>query len=155
MPHFKTTRRVAVPPDVAYDVAADVAAYKEFLPLLERSAIRGAMNEKDNVTSFNAELAVGYAKLNLREAFISKVMCDSNTKTVTATSQDAPFKDMKTIWSIRDVEGQSEVSISIEYAMRSILLQFAVTGAMEMAVNKVMTAFEARAKSRYKVSSSS
>jgi coenzyme Q-binding protein COQ10 len=152
MPHFKTTRRVTVPPAVAYDVAADVAAYKEFLPLLERSTIRGAMTEKDSVTSFNAELAVGYAKLNLREAFISKVTCDKNTKTVTATSQDSPFKDMKTVWSIREIDGQSEVSISIDYAMRSMLLQFAISGAMEMAVNKVMTAFEARAKSRYNAS---
>ncbi len=155
MPHFKTSRRVAVPPDVAFAVAADVASYKEFLPLLERSVIRGAIAEQDGITSFSAELAVGYAKLNMREAFISRVACDSVAKTVTATSQDAPFKDMKTVWTIRPNNGQSDVEISIEYAMRSMLLQFAVIGAMDMAVNKVLAAFEARALALHKASMTS
>jgi coenzyme Q-binding protein COQ10 len=146
MPQFKTTRRVAVPPDIAFEVASDVAAYKDFLPLLETSTIRGKPIEANNVKSFNAELAIGYAKLNVREAFISKVVCDGDAKTVTATSQDRPFKDMKTVWSISEANGQSDVTISIDYAMRSMLLQFAVSGAMDMAVNKVMAAFEARAK---------
>jgi coenzyme Q-binding protein COQ10 len=149
MPIFKTSRRVAVPPEVAYSVAADVASYKDFLPLLEKSLVRGGGSEKDGVKTFNAEVSVGYAKLNLRETFYSLVICDATAQTVTATSQDAPFRDMKTIWTIRDVNGQSEVSITIEYSMRSMLLQFAITGAMDMAVNKVMTAFEARAKSIY------
>lgn len=137
---------MAVPPSIAFAVASNVGAYQEFLPLLERSLIRGTPTETNNIKSFNAELAVGYAKLNLREAFISKVTCDGNTQTVTATSNDAPFKDMKTVWAIRDVNGQSDVTISIDYSMRSMLMQFALAGAMDMAVNKVMTAFEARAK---------
>jgi coenzyme Q-binding protein COQ10 len=155
LPHFKTTRRVAVPAHIAYDVAADVAAYKEFLPLLERSVIRGAVAHVNGVQSFNAELAVGYERLNLREAFLSKVTCNESARTVTATSQDAPFKSMTTVWSIQEMNGQSEVSISIEYVMRSMMLQFAVAATMDMAVNKVMTAFEARAKALYTASMAS
>lgn len=136
-------------------MASDVAAYSEFLPLLERSDIRGTVSQNDGIKTFNAELAVGYAKLNLREAFFSRVVCDANTKTVTATSQDAPFKNMKTMWTIVEANGQSEVTISIDYAMRSALLQFAIAGAMDIAVNKVMTAFEARAKVVHKASSTS
>jgi coenzyme Q-binding protein COQ10 len=152
MPLFKTTRRVAVPAHVAYVVAADVNAYKEFLPLLERSVIRGAISETNGTKSFHAELAIGYSKLNLRETFISYVICDSHTKTVTATSNDHPFKDMKTVWTIRDANGQSDVEISINYTMRSMLLQFAVTSAMDMAVSKVMSAFEAQALKLHKAS---
>jgi coenzyme Q-binding protein COQ10 len=145
MPVFKTSRRVQVPPDVAYAVAADVAQYKTFLPLLERSSIVGPVAEQGGISTFKAELAVGYAKLNLREAFVSRVSCDANTRTVTATSQDAPFKDMKTVWAIRDVNGQSDVSILIDYSMRSMMIQLVLAGAMDMAVNKVMAAFETRA----------
>jgi coenzyme Q-binding protein COQ10 len=155
MPQFKTTRRVAVPPDIAYKVASDVAAYKDFLPLLERSTVRGSPSIQNNISKFHAELAVGYAKLNLREAFISKVVCDGNTRTVTATSQDAPFKAMTTMWSITEANGQSDVTISIDYAMRSMLIQFALNGAMDMAVNKVISAFEARAtllQTQFKIS---
>jgi coenzyme Q-binding protein COQ10 len=152
MPSFKTSRRVAVPPAAAYAVAADVASYKDFLPLLERSLIRGGITETNNVKTFNAEVAVGYAKLNLRETFFSRVVCDANTHTVTATSQEPPFEHMTAIWTIRAINNQSEVSISIDYAMRSLLLQFALVGAMDMAVSKILTAFEARAKSIHNVS---
>ncbi len=146
MPSFKTSRRVAVPSASAYAVAADVGAYKDFLPLLEHSLIRGGITEIDGVKTFNAEVAVGYAKLNLRETFFSRVVCDANKQTVIATSQEPPFKHMTAIWTIRDANGQSDVSISIDYAMRSMFLQFAIAAAMDTAVNKIMTAFEARAK---------
>lgn len=155
MPQFKATRRVAIPAETAYRVASDVAAYKDFLPLLEKSQVRGTPLEANNIKSFHAELSIGYAKLNLRETFISKVTCDANNKTVTATSQDSPFKDMTTVWSIRDVNGHSDVTISIDYLMRSMLVQFAVSGAMDMAVNKVMSAFETRAKLLHAQSSTS
>jgi coenzyme Q-binding protein COQ10 len=155
MPVFKTTRRVAVPPAAAFAVAADVASYKDFLPLLERSLIRGGVTDIDNVKTFNAEVAVGYAKLNLRETFFSRVVCDANTHSVTATSQEPPFKHMTAIWTIRDINNQSEVSISIDYAMRSLFLQFALAGAMDMAVTKIMIAFEAQAKALHTASKTS
>ena len=146
MPAFKTTRRVAVPAAVAYAVAADVASYKDFLPLVERSQIRGTVTEKAGVTTFSAEVAVGYSRLNLHETFHSRVVCDANAYTVTASSQEAPFRTMTATWTIRAVAGQSDVSVNVNYSMRSMLLQFAISGAMDMVVNKVMTAFEARAK---------
>ena len=152
MPSFKTTRRVAVPADVSYAVAADVSSYKDFLPLVERSLVRGKITEIAGIKTFSAEVAVGYAKLNLREIFYSRVVCDANKHTVTATSQEPPFKHMTAIWTIRDINGQSEVSISIDYAMRSLFLQFAIAAAMDTAVNKIMNAFEARAKSVHNAS---
>jgi coenzyme Q-binding protein COQ10 len=155
MPTFKTSRFVAVQPDIAFGVAADVSSYKTFLPLLERSTIRGPVADAAGIKSFNAELAMGYAKLGIRESFISHVVCDEAKGTVTATSKDAPFRDMKTVWAIAAKPGGCDVSISIDYAMRNMLIQFAVSGAMDMAVQKVMTAFEARAKSVYNASKTS
>jgi coenzyme Q-binding protein COQ10 len=151
MPSFKTSRLVAVPADIAYAVACDVASYKDFLPLLERSTIRGPIAERAGVKSFSAELAVGYAKLNLRETFFSHVACDENLRTVSATSQDSPFKQMQAVWTIMPIGSQSNVSVAIDYTMRSMLLQFAITGAMDLAVGRIMTAFELRAKSIHKV----
>jgi coenzyme Q-binding protein COQ10 len=155
MPTFQASRFVAVPPNVAFGIAADVASYKSFLPLLERSTIRGAVTENAGIKSFSAELAVGYAKLGIRESFISHVVCDEAKRTVTATSQDAPFRKMKTVWSIVEKPGGCDVSISIDYAMRNMLMQFAVGAAMDMAVQKVMTAFEVRAASIYNSSKTS
>ena len=123
MPHFRAKRLVAVPAGIAYGVAADVAAYKEFLPLLEQSRIVGAVSEEEGSRRFRAELAVGYSKLRLHEKFTSNVFCDNIKQLVTATSQEPPFRNMKTVWTIRDVSGQAEVTIDIDYAMRNPLLQ--------------------------------
>jgi coenzyme Q-binding protein COQ10 len=155
MPHFTAARRVAVSPDLAYAVAADVQHYKDFLPLLERCTIRGAVTDAGNTKSFSAELVVGYAKLNVREKFISKVVCDAAARTVTATSNDSPFRDMKTVWSIRDVNGQSDVSITIDYSLNSLMKQMLLSGVMDMAVARVMSAFEARALALHKASQTS
>jgi len=154
MPHFRAKRLVAVPARIAYAVAADVAAYKEFLPLLEQSLV-SAVDEDGGSRRFRAELSVGYSKLRVREKFTSNVACDDTKQTVTATSQEPPFRNMKTVWTIRDISGQVEVTIDIDYAMRNPLLQIALGGVMEMAVNKVMAAFEARARSVYAAAASS
>jgi coenzyme Q-binding protein COQ10 len=120
--------------------------------LLESAVIRGAVTESEGTKQFSAELVVGYAKLGLRERFLSKVICDKPRLTVTATSQDPPFKTMQTQWVITPTHNFSDVSITIDYAMRNPLLQFAIAGAMDMAVNKVLAAFEARALSIHKTS---
>ena len=72
MPVFQTTRRVAVPPDVAFAVAADVGSYREFLPLLQRSTVRGQKRPTSTGEAFDAELAMlrkADAGDRLRQAF--------------------------------------------------------------------------------------
>lgn len=146
MPHFQATRRVAVPAATAYAVAADVAQYKSFLPLLTRSQVRPNRQEIGGRTVFDAELTVAYEKMGLRESFLSKVACDPAAGTVTATSSDGPFKSLTAVWSIVSSGPSScDVKISIDYEVHSFLLQMALRAAMDMAVQKVMAAFEARA----------
>jgi coenzyme Q-binding protein COQ10 len=155
MPQFRAKRLVAVPAGIAYAVAIDVAAYKEFLPLLEESQIVGAVSRERSSSMFRAELVVGYSKLRIRERFTSTVVCDDVNRTVMATSQEPPFRNMKTVWSVGEASGQAEVTIEIDYAIRNPLLQVALGGVMEMAVKKVMVAFERRAQSVYAATSKS
>ena len=155
MPSFKAKRVVAVPSGIAYAVASDVGAYREFLPLLEESTVIGTVRESNGGRAFRARLVAGYAKLGLREQFVSDVSCDPSMLRVMATSQDAPFKQMKTVWKIVDRGNQSDVSVEIDYAMRNAFLQMALAGVMELAVNKAMAAFEKRALAVYAASSAS
>jgi coenzyme Q-binding protein COQ10 len=134
-----------VPLDVAYGVAKDVASYSQFLPLLSRSVIRGRRNSTSKGERFDAELAVVYPKLGLSGSFVSQVETDDTAHTVEARSQDGPFRSLKARWTIRNAPAGSEVEILIEYAFRNPLLQLAAAGVMDMAVSKVMAAFEARA----------
>jgi coenzyme Q-binding protein COQ10 len=146
MPVFRTSKRVAVPVDVAFAVAADVASYKDFLPLLQRSTIRGPKRPTSSGETFDAELAVSYPKLGLSESFISKVETDASKRTVQARSSDAPFRNIETIWQITQSGDGADVSIHIDYAFRNPFIQLAAGGLMDMAIGKVMSAFELRAK---------
>ena len=150
MPHFSTIRRVAITADQAFAIAADVGSYKDFLPLLERSTIRGERTKTSNGESFDADLAVGYTKLGVRESFKSHVVCDTRNRTVTATSSDGPMKSLKAIWKIvPQSDGKTEVSISVDYALKSSMLQLLARGLVDFAAQKVMQAFEERGRQLY------
>ncbi len=146
MPQFSKTQRVAVHPAAAYAVAADVAAYKDFLPMLQRSTIRGAREKHGNGETFLAELVVGYEKLGIKESFVSKVITDPVLRTVSATSSDGPLKSLSANWIVRDAPGGgADVTITIDYAFGSSIMQLAFGGLLEMASGKIMSAFETRA----------
>ena len=155
MPKFSTNRRVNLSVDQAFAIAADVASYKDFLPLLKRSVIRGERKREGNIETFDADLQVAFEKLGLRENFTSHVVTDSKVHTVTATSADGPMKSLKAVWTIKaSPDGQSDVSISVEYTMKSMMLQMVASRLSDFASQKIMAAFEERGRTLYGVASS-
>lgn len=150
MPHFFTTRRIALTPAQAYAIAADVASYKEFLPLLNRSTVRGEKQRHGNTEIFDADLQVAFEKLGLRESFTSHVVADSDNRLVTATSSDGPLKSLKAVWKIVVApDDQTDVSIAIDYTLKSMMLQIIVGKFMDFAAQKILQAFEERGRVLY------
>jgi coenzyme Q-binding protein COQ10 len=150
MPKFTTVRRVPLAAAQAYAIAADVASYKDFLPLVQRSVIRGQRRPEGTGESFDAELAVAYEKLRLRESFISRVTLEPDQLRVTARSSDGPVKALETVWQIRPLAPNTcEVSFIVDYTMRSLPLQLVVGSAFGYAVDRIMAAFEARGRQLY------
>jgi coenzyme Q-binding protein COQ10 len=150
MAQFKASRFVAVHPNAAYAVAADVAAYKDFLPMLTRSSVRGQRTKVGAGEAYMAELVVGYEKLGINESFVSKVVTDPITRTVTATSSEGSLKSLSASWVIRQVSGGSQVDITIDYAFHSRMMQTVFAGLLEMAAGRIMQAFETRAEAMAK-----
>jgi coenzyme Q-binding protein COQ10 len=145
MPVFQTSKLVNVSAATAYAVAADVAAYREFLPLIHRSVIKGQETKTTQGLKFEAELAISYPKLGLAQSFVSQVETDDRQRSVMARSSDGPFRAIETEWRITPAGPGSTVAIRIDYAFRNPLMQLAAGGLMDMAIGKVMAAFEARA----------
>lgn len=137
---------MSVPADIAFTVAADVEHYSAFLPLLQSSKLIGVRQKTPTGETFQAALAVSYAKLGLAESFISTVTTHLQNREVKAISTDGPFRRVETMWTIVPAGLLSDVSIRIDYVFRNPLLQIAAAGLMDMAIKKVMAAFEARAK---------
>ena len=154
MSKFSTTRRVDLTVDQAFAIAADVESYKDFLPLLKRSVIRGERKVAGNTTSFDADLQVAVEKLGFTETFTSQVTTDSETHQVTATSSDGPLKSMKTVWNIVAAGTQTDVSITVDYTLKNMMLQLMAGGIADFAAQKIMTAFEERGRKLYAARSS-
>jgi coenzyme Q-binding protein COQ10 len=145
MAHIRVEKTVALSSAQAFAIAADVASYKEFLPLVKRSSIRGAVTREDAVTKFSADLQIALNRMNINESFTSHVVADATQNTVTATSDQGPVKTLKCVWKIVGISAQqSIVSVEIDYQFKSMLLQLAAGGFMNVAVQRVLDAFETR-----------
>ena len=153
MAHVSVKRAVPLTLHQVFAIAADVASYKEFLPLCTRSTVRGAVEEQAGVKKFAADLQIAITKLGLSESFTSQVEADEPNKTVLATSQDGPMKNLRALWTMKSIDGaRSEVSITIDYQLKNRLLQMAASSMMNHAVAKVLDAFETRGAQLYPTS---
>ena len=150
MPKFSVTRSVPYTAEQVFAIARDVARYKEFLPLVKRSVVRGAMTDAQGCEHFEGELTVVYDNLRIEEVMVSRVTVDPNALTVTARSDQGAVKHLVSEWKIVPTgDNRCDINFTVDYALRSKMLQMVLSGMFDMAVRKVMSAFEDRARVLY------
>ncbi len=150
MPKYNVTRRVSYSADQVFAIAADVASYKQFLPLTRRSTVRNRVRNADGTESFDAEMLIVYKKLRIEEYLVSHVTVDPGKRRIVTKSPEGADRIVNCVWNIRDVPGgQAEIDLSVDYSFKSKTLQFLLSGMLDLAVRKVMTAFEDRAHDLY------
>jgi len=150
MPKFSVTRSVPYTAGQVFAIARDVASYKEFLPLLKRSVVRHAKTHEDGTETFEGELTVAYDKLRIEEVMRSRVTVDPKALTVTARSNEGPVKHLESEWRIVATgENRCDITFTVDYELRSRMLQMLFSGMFDLAVRKVMSAFEERARKLY------
>jgi coenzyme Q-binding protein COQ10 len=150
MPQFSVTRSVPYSSEQVFAIARDVARYKEFLPLVRRSLVRNAVTAEDGIETFEGELTVAYEKLRIEEVMTSRVTVDPKALTVTARSNEGPMKRLVSEWRIVPTgENRCDINFDVDYQLKSRTLQFVLSGMFDLAVRKVMTAFEERARVLY------
>lgn len=151
MPNYTVTRRVKLAPRHIFDVISDVGSYREFLPLVERSTVRGGRRSTSSGDEqFSADLVVAYHPLRIEEHFASEVSTNSETLTVRTTSNGQALKRLVSSWAIRPVgSDEADVIFSVDYEIKGFFLRNIVSGMFDHAVRKIMNAFEERARSLY------
>lgn len=150
MPQFSVSRSVPYTAEQVFAIARDVARYKEFLPLVKRSIVRGAKTDAQGLEHFEGELTVAYDKLRIEEVMTSRVTVDPQALTVTARSDQGPVKHLVSEWKIVPTgDNRCDINFTVDYALKSKMLQMVLSGMFDMAVRKVMSAFEERARVLY------
>ena len=146
MPKHSETRILPYSPEQMYDLVADVEAYPQFLPWCAAARIR-SRTPQGAAEVMEADLVISFKVF--RERFGSRVGLYPETKHIDTEYLDGPFKYMKSTWDFADVDGGVEVKFFVDFEFKNIILQKAIGLVFYEAMNRIVAAFEARAKALY------
>ena len=125
MPRHSETRNLPYTPEQLYELVADVARYKDFLPWVAAVRIRS-----DSPTLMIADLVVGFGAL--KETFTSRV------------------KYLHNSWKFRpDGKGGTDLEFCVDFAFKSRIFETLAGQMFDRALRRMIQAFETRAHALY------
>ena len=142
MPTHAEKRAVPFRADQMFDLVAEVERYPEFLPWCVGSRIK---SRRDNV--IHADLVIGF-KL-VRERFTSKVTLADDKSRIDVAYTNGPFRYLDNHWIFNNQPNGSEIDFFVDFEFRNQMLQSLVGLVFNEAVQRMVTAFEARAFDLY------
>ncbi len=142
MPTHAEQRYVPYRPDQMFDLVAEVDKYPEFLPWCRAARI---VHREGNL--FYADLVVAFRMF--RERFRSKVLLLPKYG-IDVEYIDGPFKYLNNHWRFKQAtDGGCIIDFYVDFEFRSRLLQTLMELLFNEAVQRMVRAFEARARSLY------
>jgi len=130
-----------------YELAADVAAYPQFLPWISAARIR-SYDVLDDHELMMADLVISFKVF--RERFGSKVVLQPDIHRIEMDYLDGPFKYLHSYWQFTDRDGGGcDVDFFVDFEFKNIILQKLIGVVFGEAVRRTMKAFEGRAKELY------
>ena len=150
MPKFSTTRKMPYSARQLFAIADDVDNYCKFVPLVKESRAYEVRPGANGGRTFKGVLVIRYSKLGINERLVSLVTSDPAVFTITSEAVGGPVKRLASQWAFADsADGGCEVTLDVDYKMRSRTMQFMLSGMFDLALRKIHAAFEARAHKLY------
>ena len=150
MTKYSVSRKLPYSVEQVFSIASRVSEYREFLPLVKRSVVTNVMEQPDGKISFMSDIHFSYKKLGINDVLRSRVIVDPEASTVTATSNEGPVQSLLSEWRIvPGSNGGSEIHFTVDYTLKSRSMQFLLSGMFDLAVRRILTAFEQRAQKLY------
>ena len=146
MPTHEETRRLPYSAQQMYDLVADVARYPEFLPWTAAARIRSVEDQGESRVML-ADLVISFKVF--RERFGSRVVLWPQQRWIDTEYLDGPFEHMISNWKFTETEDGCEVYFHVDFAFRNRLLQSSATLFFNDAMQRVVRAFERRARELY------
>lgn len=122
-------------------IILDVERYPEFLPWCSSAKI--ILKEEDY---FIAELSILFK--GFAEQYKSRIIPNrkNDIYSIEVEAISGPFKFLKNNWKIKSINDKSEVDFYISFQLKSKILDMVIGTVFSIAVEKMMNAFEMRAK---------
>ncbi len=147
MPTHQETKIVPYTAAQMYNLVADVADYPKFLPWTAAARIRSRHGGPEGEV-LDADLVISFKVF--RERFGSRATLWPAQRRIETEYIDGPFRHMKSAWAFRDrAEGGCEVDFFVDFEFRNAILQGIIGVVFNDAMQRVVRAFERRAKELY------
>lgn len=147
MPKHSETRSLPYSAQQMYDLVADVASYPKFLPWNSAARVRSVTSQPNGSSIMLADLVISFKVF--REKFGSRVVLWPEDNRIETEYLDGPFKYLVSNWSFTDTASGCDVSFDVDFEFRNKILQSAAGLFFFEAMQRVVRAFEDRAKDLY------
>ncbi len=138
------TRTVSWPARKMFDLVADIESYPEFLPWCVGARIENRRPDGEKEI-LDTELVLSFKAF--RESYRSRVILDPDNLTIDVSNLEGLFRKLDSQWRFVPEGDGCEVRFFIDFEFRSFLLRKTVGIAFNMAMQRVIHAFEERARS--------
>ncbi len=146
MPTHSETKFLPYSAQQMYELVADVGSYPKFLPWCAAARIRRETPQGDSVV-MEADLVISFKVF--RERFGSRVVLWPETRKIDTEYIDGPFRYMKSNWAFEDAEGGCNVTFFVDFEFKNAILQGIIGVVFNEAMQRVVRAFERRARDLY------
>ncbi len=147
MPRHHEHRILPYTPEQMFDLVADVGRYAEFLPWVSAVRVR-----EDAPALAVADLIVGFKGLS--ERFTSRVKKD-RPRAIDVEYIEGPLSRLSNSWRFAPHPQGCEVDFSVDFAFKNRLFETIAGQMFNVALGRMVGAFETRAAQLYGSSSSS
>lgn len=152
MPMHAEKRFLPYTPEQLFELVRDVEKYPEFLPWCQGIRLRKREPAGDGAGELLlADMVIGFKVF--RERFTSRVLSTpgdgANAPRIDVTYTEGPFKYLNNHWVFNRVTGGTEIDFFVDFAFNSRILEKAIGLVFNEAVQKMVSAFETRAKRIY------
>lgn len=141
MHSLRNTRLMPYSAEFIKDIIMNIESYPLFLPWCSSAAI---LSKNDSFVT--AKLDIVFKGFS--ESYISKVIQeeDKDKYTIIVEAISGPFEFLKNIWTIDKNNDMSKVYFSIDFQLKSKILDIMIGIVFSSAAEKMIAAFENRAK---------
>ncbi len=142
MPSHQETRILPYTAAQLFDLVMDIESYPEFLPW----CIGARINEQGK-SDLSADVIVGYKMF--RERFSSRVHF-KKPKEIEVEYLKGPMRHLHNKWVFKDVKGgKCEVDFYVDFSLQAKIFEGIVDQFFQIALMRMIDAFEKRAKQLY------
>ena len=146
MPTHSETRELPYTAQQMYDLVADVGKYPQFLPWTAAARIRRDVDKGDHRV-MDADLVISFKVF--RERFTSRVTLWPDERKIDTEYLDGPFKYMLSNWRFEELDEGCRVQFHVDFEFRNAILQGIIGVVFNEAMQRVVRAFEDRARELY------